>query len=75
MDNFLNMPLDKRCPLGYTYTMKTKKQKIIDEWNKTIVVHPSNREIAKKVGVWHSYVNKVIKEYKEENKNKKKGLK
>jgi RNA polymerase subunit RPABC4/transcription elongation factor Spt4 len=48
--------------------MKTNKQKIIDEWQKKIVVHPSYGSIAKKVGVDKSYVFRIIKEYLK-NKN------
>jgi hypothetical protein len=53
--------------------MKTKKEQIIDEWKKTIVVHPSYRSIAKVVGVDPTYAFKVIKQHLQ-NKNKKKGL-
>lgn len=39
-----------------------KKEKIIAEWNKTKVVHPSYREIAEKTGSAKSYVFLVINE-------------
>lgn len=43
--------------------MKTKKQRIIDEWHKTKVVHPSYGEIAKKVGVGRAYAYEVVQKY------------
>jgi phage regulator Rha-like protein len=53
--------------------MKTLKQQIIDEWNKTIEIHPSYRSIAKKVGVDHSYVFRIINQHKQ-NKNENKNV-
>lgn len=52
--------------------MKTKKERIIEEWNKTIVIHPSYRSIAKKVDVDHSYVFRVIKEHENEKQKQSK---
>lgn len=43
--------------------MKTKKQRIIEEWQKTKIVHPSYGEIAKKVGVVRSYAFEVIQQF------------
>jgi len=47
----------------------TKKDKIIELYEQKILVHPSYSEIARKVGVFKSYVWKVLKEYKERTKN------
>ena len=41
-----------------------KKQQIIKIYEEKKLVHPSLSEIAKKVGVFKSYVWKVINEYK-----------
>jgi len=48
----------------------TKKDQIIKEYNKTKLVHPSLSEIASVVGVFKSYVWKVINEYKNQPKGK-----
>lgn len=41
----------------------TNKDKIIKEWSKVKLVHPSYGSIAKKVGVSKSYVYLIVKEY------------
>jgi hypothetical protein len=43
--------------------MKSKKDRIIEEYEKVKTVHPSYAEIAEKVGTYKSYAFKVIKEY------------
>lgn len=46
--------------------MKSKKERIIEEWKKAVITHPSYRSIARKVGVNHSYVQKIINDYKKQ---------
>lgn len=41
------------------------KQKIIKEWRKVKLVHPSYGSIAKKVGVTKAYVYRIIKQLNE----------
>lgn len=43
--------------------MKSKKDRIIEEYEKTRVVHPSYGEIANTVGTYKSYAYKVIQRY------------
>lgn len=49
-------------------TTKSKKQQIIEEYEKTKVVHPSYGEIAKTVGTYKSYAYKVIQLYLRQNR-------
>ena len=43
---------------------KSKKQQIIEAYGQMKLVHPSLDEIADKVGVYKSYVWRVLKDYK-----------
>jgi len=51
----------------------TKREKIIKEYEKTKVVHPSYQEIANKTGSVKSYVFLVLRDYKKTKIKKAKG--
>jgi hypothetical protein len=41
----------------------TTKEKIIKEWKKTKVVHPTKAEIARKLGITKQYAGYIINQY------------
>ena len=45
------------------------QQRVLKEWNKTKVVHPSYRQIAKKLGCSTSTVFSAIKKIEEQQNN------
>jgi RNA polymerase subunit RPABC4/transcription elongation factor Spt4 len=48
----------------------TIKEKIIKEWKKTKVVHPTKAEIARKLGITKQYAGYIINEYLNAKNNK-----
>lgn len=53
--------------------MTDKQQRIINEYEKTRIVHPSYGEISRKTGATKSYVFKTISEYLKRQNNPQRG--